>query len=1079
MILASKKTVGKRILPLLLAMVLLLLSLPATAFAASLTAVVTADSMAVYADSGLSRQVGSLAEGEIISVERYSGGVAYFRYLTTGGSGYARTADMQPVENVADATRIQLDGAYFYSSMSTSSQYKRLRAGATVYVLGTNGSWARVACSGLGGYMLVSDLRGETTSTPTQQPSQDALSGFSRVDKSATIVGDMVTVYTAPDTGASTVGRLAQGTQVRVTYLSADWAFLTCSGRSGFAPLRYLLPGDNVLVKSMAASAKGQVPVYETVSSSSTHLTTLAAGEEVTVIAHNGSWACLRTEDNVTGYAPLSSLNRLTGNVAPAPTATPGPSQGFEDTEGVITETVPAISITNTYVYKSPSTASENQGILTAGKQVTVLMRNGTWAYITAGGKYGFCNLYALQPLSGGATQTPSTDLSGYRQVNMTAVVATATTVYAQANTSAQALATLQAGAQVRVTAYNTQWAYISRAEGNGFVPLSSVLPGNDVVVRTRNGIAIRATNVYETASASATVVGGISRGDVLTVLAYTTSWAYVRLTNGTQGYLSLSAIIPYDGSVTATPAPTPSIPTGEGTPATVVVDRLDVYGTPSAQGEYLGYIAYGTQVTVLDQNGTWALITPDGSKYGYCLLSGLKANSQFTDGTAATVTVDFLTIYRSASTSSAVLGSIKRGDQVTVVDHNGTWAYVLSPSGNYGFCQLSGLTPTSQVQPDPDDDTVKYVATVVYPKAPFFQSASQDSAYVTVSAGTDVNVYKYNPSTGWGYVGIGNQRGYMLLDHLNKNSYATLTENASGASVLVLQQELEKRGYFDGTPAGNYSALTKTAVARFQSAVGLNATGTADQTTQRILYGGYAPDSPILSVSLSNGSTGENVTRLQTRLYYKGYLSKTSSVDGDYGSTTASAVKLFQTAAGLSATGAADANTIRALYSNNAPKNPSKAPDAGSGGSSSGGGDSTQDHLPENPTRAEKIEYVIYVAQQQLGKPYVYGASGTSKYDCSGLTLYCYKQVGVSLPHSAQMQGYNSGTKIEGLANLQRGDIVCMNTVSDSDLSDHVGIYMGNNKMIHASSGAGEVIISNLGSGYYNRVFSWGRRVL
>ena len=64
--------------------------------------------------------------------------------------------------------------------MSTSSQYKRLRAGATVYVLSTNGEWARVACSGLGGYMLVSDLRGErTTSTPTQQPPQDALSGFS------------------------------------------------------------------------------------------------------------------------------------------------------------------------------------------------------------------------------------------------------------------------------------------------------------------------------------------------------------------------------------------------------------------------------------------------------------------------------------------------------------------------------------------------------------------------------------------------------------------------------------------------------------------------------------------------------------------------------------------------------------------------------------------------------------------------------------------------------------------------------------------------------------------------------------
>ena len=61
----------------------------------------------------------------------------------------------------------------------------------------------------------------------------------------------------------------------------------------------------------------------------------------------------------------------------------------------------------------------------------------------------------------------------------------------------------------------------------------------------------------------------------------------------------------------------------------------------------------------------------------------------------------------------------------------------------------------------------------------------------------------------------------------------------------------------------------------------------------------------------------------------------------------------------------------------------------------------------------------------------------------------------------------------------MRRGDIVCMDTVSDNDLSDHVGIYLGNSQMIHASSGGGEVIISSLSSGYYNRVFSWGRRIL
>ena len=51
-------------------------------------------------------------------------------------------------------------------------------------------------------------------------------------------------------------------------------------------------------------------------------------------------------------------------------------------------------------------------------------------------------------------------------------------------------------------------------------------------------------------------------------------------------------------------------------------------------------------------------------------------------------------------------------------------------------------------------------------------------------------------------------------------------------------------------------------------------------------------------------------------------------------------------------------------------------------------------------------------------------------------------------------------------------------NTVSDGDLSDHAGIYLGAGYFIHASSGQGKVVVSSLASGYYNQVFSWGRRV-
>ena len=89
------------------------------------------------------------------------------------------------------------------------------------------------------------------------------------------------------------------------------------------------------------------------------------------------------------------------------------------------------------------------------------------------------------------------------------------------------------------------------------------------------------------------------------------------------------------------------------------------------------------------------------------------------------------------------------------------------------------------------------------------------------------------------------------------------------------------------------------------------------------------------------------------------------------------------------------------------------------------------------------------------------------------------FKKYGYSLLRSAQQQGYNDKYTKLSRSQLKMGDIVCFNTISDSDLSDHVGIYISDGDFIHASSGGGRVMISNLDSGYYNRVFSWGRRIL
>ena len=122
----------------------------------------------------------------------------------------------------------------------------------------------------------------------------------------------------------------------------------------------------------------------------------------------------------------------------------------------------------------------------------------------------------------------------------------------------------------------------------------------------------------------------------------------------------------------------------------------------------------------------------------------------------------------------------------------------------------------------------------------------------------------------------------------------------------------------------------------------------------------------------------------------------------------------------------------------------------------------------------------MIYVAQSNLGKPYVYGATGTSSFDCSGLTQYSFKKAGINLKRTAYSQGYDTTyTKISSISDLKRGDLIFFNTISDSDQCDHVGIYLGGKCFIHASSGGHKVVVSSVASGYYNRVFSWGRRIL
>ncbi len=124
----------------------------------------------------------------------------------------------------------------------------------------------------------------------------------------------------------------------------------------------------------------------------------------------------------------------------------------------------------------------------------------------------------------------------------------------------------------------------------------------------------------------------------------------------------------------------------------------------------------------------------------------------------------------------------------------------------------------------------------------------------------------------------------------------------------------------------------------------------------------------------------------------------------------------------------------------------------------------------------------VVSFAKQYLGTRYVYGGSTPSGFDCSGFTMYVYKNFGYSLPHTATGQwqsGY--GTRIYNISELQPGDLVffCDPSRSNGKACSHAGIYVGGGQHIHASSSrSGGVIISDLTSGYYNTYFVGGIRL-
>ncbi len=116
---------------------------------------------------------------------------------------------------------------------------------------------------------------------------------------------------------------------------------------------------------------------------------------------------------------------------------------------------------------------------------------------------------------------------------------------------------------------------------------------------------------------------------------------------------------------------------------------------------------------------------------------------------------------------------------------------------------------------------------------------------------------------------------------------------------------------------------------------------------------------------------------------------------------------------------------------------------------------------------------YIEATAKSKLGKKYVWGGNGPYAYDCSGFTKAVFALNGIVIPRVSWKQA-QVGIKVNR-KHLKKGDLIFFNSKHHKGIN-HVGIYIGHGKFIHASQFHKRIVISKLRE--YRRYFKWGRRV-
>ena len=447
--------------------------------------------------------------------------------------------------------------------------------------------------------------------------------------------------------------------------------------------------------------------------------------------------------------------------------------------------------------------------------------------------------------------------------------------------------------------------------------------------------------------------------------------------------------------------------------------------------------------------------------------------------------------------TDYAIIDCLPKGAVVTVEDRsNGEW-YSVTYNGQTGFIYASYLSIAEAPAPTPDPAPA---ASPEEPAAVSNGSGTINAMYVRFRSGpgTDYSILgEYNTGAsvevtgaidGWYAVVINGTAGYVYADYVTLSDNVTVPAEtpqptpeptpaptpapAPEPTEVVTGQDFSGHiqgdyVYFRSGPGTSYSIFDC-----LDNGTALTITGTSGEWTAVTINGqaGYVYSSYVISESGELPSPVETPqptpepipVPVDTYTPTEGYISGNTVRFRSQPSTQSDILGEYNYGNPLTITGTSGewkAVVIDGqsgyVYSQYVTEG--RVTDIG-----------------DDPNVSDLGRQVVEYALQFEGCPYVWGGMSPDGFDCSGFTSYVYAHFGITLNRVACDQA-NNGVEVD-ISALQPGDILCF--YSSSDYIGHVGIYIGNNKFIHASTYTTGVIISEL-SGYYNTRGFIARRIV